>query len=122
MAPETLISVIDDDVSLRLALVRLIRSLGYSASAHGSAEDFLASGEARRAGCVITDIQLPGLSGIALKGVLDETKTFLPIIMITALSDTTTLARATGCGVFCLLRKPFEASELIVCLAKALAS
>ncbi len=115
-----LISIIDDDESLRLALVGLLRSLGYRAGSHGSAEAFLNSGEADSACCIITDIQMCGLSGIDLKQLLDARACRIPVIMITARSEDSLLAKALASGAFCLLKKPFEANALIECLDRAL--
>jgi len=122
VAPETLISVIDDDDSLRAAIARLIRLLGYTVSAHASAEDFLASGEVGRARLVITDIRLPGISGIALKRALDDYQKTMPVVLITAASDPDILARAGVCGAFYLLAKPFKAVDMIACVRRALAA
>lgn len=117
----SLVSVIDDDVSLMRALVGLIRSLGYRASGHHSAEDFLGSGELDEARCVVTDIQMGGLSGIDLKLRMDLMRIATPVIMITAQSEPTLLKRAERSGPRCLLRKPFNADEFISCLETALA-
>ena len=116
-----LISVIDDDESMRLGIAGLVRSLGFGASAHASAEDFLASDDHRNARCIITDIQMPGLSGIDLKRRLTADGCDAPVIMITARSEDALRDEARACGAFCFLRKPFKDSDLIVCLERALA-
>jgi FixJ family two-component response regulator len=121
MSEDQLISVIDDDASLRRAIVALVRSLGYSASGHASAEDFLETGEIDKASCVITDIQMPGMSGIELKQALDSQHSRVPVIMITARSEEALLARAHASGAACLLRKPFEPDVFVECLDRALA-
>ncbi|MGL4440950.1 MAG: response regulator transcription factor [Bosea sp. (in: a-proteobacteria)] len=114
--------MIDDDPSVVLAVVGLVRSLGYQASGHASAEEFLASGETQSARCVITDIQMPGMSGIALKSHLSSNNVMTPVIMITARTEAVLLARARASGAFCLLGKPFEPNALIKCLEEALAN
>jgi FixJ family two-component response regulator len=119
---DQLISVIDDDPSIVLAVVGLVRSLGYQASGHASAEAFLASGEAESTRCVITDIQMPGMSGIALKNHLSTNHVMTPVIMITARTEAALLASARASGAICLLGKPFEANDLIHCLECALAT
>lgn len=120
MSNDLLVSVIDDDASLRRAIVSLVRSLGYSANGHASADEFLATGECDRASCIITDIQMPGTSGIDLKQILDDRNAKIPVIMITARTEEALLDRARASGAMCLLRKPFEADMLAECLGKAL--
>jgi FixJ family two-component response regulator len=121
LSRDQLISVIDDDASIVLAVVGLVRSLGYRASGHASAEAFLASGETLSAGCVITDIQMPGISGIELKQNLAARNVTIPVIMITARTEEALLASARASGAFCLLSKPFEPDDLVLCLESALA-
>ena len=67
LSPKPLISIVDDDESLRQALVGLVRSLGYRAQGYASADAFLACPDAAASDCIVTDIQMPGLSGIELK-------------------------------------------------------
>jgi FixJ family two-component response regulator len=122
LSHDQLISVIDDDASIVSAVVGLVRSLGYQASGHASAEAFLASGETLSARCVITDIQMPGMSGIALKQHFAINEVTTPVIMITARTEEALLASARDSGAFCLLGKPFEPDDLIQCLENALAS
>lgn len=117
-----LISIIDDDASLRTALTGLVRSLGYRANAFASAEDFLAAGAAPESACVVSDIQMPGLSGIELKQRLVETGCAAPVIMITARTEPGLHEKAIASGALCVLRKPFAADDLIACINRALAS
>lgn len=118
--PQPLISIIDDDDSLRVALVGLVRSLGYRASGFASAEDFLAAASARESACIVTDIQMPGLSGIDLKLRLTADGWAAPVIMITARTEQTLRERAFASGAVCVLQKPFAAEALVACLEKAL--
>jgi FixJ family two-component response regulator len=113
------ISVIDDDDSMRNAVVALVRSAGYAALGFASAEEFLASGEVHRFACVITDIQMPGMSGIELKQHLMASQNAVPVIMITARDDPDLEAKALTSGAACFLRKPFDADRLIRCLERA---
>lgn len=121
VAQNDLISIIDDDESLRTALVGLVRSLGYRASGFANAEDFLAAAEAERSAAIVTDIQMPGLSGIELKERLTEQGCVAPVIMITARSEAGLKERAFASGALCVLKKPFAAEALIDCLERALA-
>ncbi len=122
LSPKPLISIVDDDESLRRALVGLVRSLGYRAQGYGSAEAFLADPEALASACVVTDIQMPGLDGIALLRRLLEGGRTTPVIMVTARDEPALHERARASGAFCLLRKPFAGDALIECLERALAA
>jgi FixJ family two-component response regulator len=120
VALEPLISIIDDDISLRTALVGLVRSLGYRAASFASAEEFLGAADAKASDCIVTDIQMPGLSGIELKARLAADGSTAPVIMITARTEPDLWARASASGAVCVLQKPFAAEALIACLEKAL--
>jgi FixJ family two-component response regulator len=114
------ISIIDDDESMRSAVVALVRSAGYDARGFASAEEFLASGDVQSFACVITDIQMPGMGGIGLKQHLTASQNAVPVIMITARYDADLEGKALASGAICFLRKPFEADALLECLEGAL--
>lgn len=120
MAAEPLISIIDDDLSLQNALVRLIRSLGYDARGFASAEEFLESGVIPDCSCVITDIQMPGMNGIELKRVMDECECSVPVIMITARTEFGLEEAALASGALCFLRKPIDTKVLFEWIGRAL--
>ncbi len=120
MSAAPLISIIDDDESLRIALVGLVRSVGYDARGFASAEEFLESGAVETFSCLVTDIQMPGMSGIDLKQHLVAQQITLPVIMITARPDPGLEDKARVAGAVGFLRKPFEASTLIGYLDKAM--
>jgi FixJ family two-component response regulator len=105
---------------MRKALLALVRSAGYEGQSFVSAEDFLGLGTVQDFGCVITDVQMPGMSGIELKEHLTASQLPVPVIMITAQHDPTLEQRAISSGAICFLRKPFEADVLIACLGNAL--
>jgi FixJ family two-component response regulator len=117
--PESLIFVIDDDESTLASLAGLLRSFGFETQTFGSAEEFIRSGCAGTPRCVITDIQMPGLSGIELKRWLDDHAIAVPVIMITARPEPHLQAQALASGAVCLLKKPFDASALLACLQQA---
>ena len=119
MSRELSIAVIDDDDSFRVALVESLQSLGYDASGFVSAEQFVAGGGEGSCDCVITDIQMPGMSGFDLKKLLVARGSAIPVIMITARAGVDLEAKAAASGAVCLLRKPFETDALIDCLEKA---
>jgi FixJ family two-component response regulator len=113
------ISVIDDDESVRLAVGRLLESVGLHAELFASAEEFLRSGRLPGTGCLILDVRLPGMSGVALQEQLIASDTPVPIIFITAHGDVTTRARALERGAVEFLRKPFSDEALLDAIAKA---
>ena len=119
---ETLIAIIDDDDSMRVALMRFMRSSGYRTSGYGSAGAFLASDDVTAAACIITDIHMPGLSGFELKALLDARGVTSPVMMITARTEANLNERALACGAFCFLRKPFATDALQLHLNRALAA
>ena len=116
----TLISIIDDDGSFCTAVAGLLRSFGYETRGFASAEAFLAWEEAESCACVITDIHMPGMSGIDLKHELLARQRSVPVIMITARNDPAMESRALSSGAVCLLKKPFRTDDLMACVSKAL--
>lgn len=115
------ICVIDDDPSVRKALVGLIASMGFHSCGHPSVEDALSSGDAVSCACVLTDIHMPGIDGFGLKRLLDELGAGTPVIMMTGRDDAHLERRAKEAGAFCFLRKPLRAEALGKCLALAVA-
>jgi FixJ family two-component response regulator len=113
------IAVIDDDESFRIALVESLSSLGYGASGCASAEDYIDAIGGRSFNCVVTDIHMPGMSGLDLMKCLASRGATTPVILITARSDSNLEAKAAAAGAACLLRKPFEISALIQCIEGA---
>lgn len=113
-----LIAIVEDDDSLREAVAGLVESMGHDAAAFASAEAFLEAGIAPS--CIITDITLPGISGIELKQTLDAAGSNAPVIMITARPEEAVLERARASGALCVLRKPFTPAALVDCLERAL--
>lgn len=120
MAEERLIAVIDDDDSFRAALVELLRAMAYGAHGFASAEAFVATTGIDLYDCIITDIHMPGMSGIELKLLLTSRDLRVPVIMITARAEPGLEDRVTSCGALQLLKKPVEADVLIGCLERAL--
>jgi FixJ family two-component response regulator len=114
------ISIIDDDASVRVATNRLVRSLGYVAHTFASADEFLRSSQANESSCVIADIQMPGMSGVELQCSLLSRGHGLPIIFVTAFPDEGIKARVLEAGAVCFLTKPFDGPTLIKYLDTAL--
>jgi FixJ family two-component response regulator len=117
---EPRVAVIDDDDPFRTALVESLDSLAYRTCGYASADEFIATAGETSCDCVITDIHMPGTSGIDLKLLLSARGSTMPVIMITARSDPDLEARALASGAICLLRKPFDSAALVHCLDLAL--
>jgi FixJ family two-component response regulator len=120
MAKEALISIVDDDESVREAMQALMKSLGFAAESFASAEEFLASDSRNRAACLITDMQMPGLTGLGLHDRLVALGRSIPTILITAYPDEMARARALKAGVACYLVKPFKEGDLLTCIDSVL--
>jgi FixJ family two-component response regulator len=113
------IAVIDDDESFRIALVESLSSFGYGVDGYACAEDHLRAAGRKSYDCIVTDIHMPGMSGLDLMKRLAAQGSRIPVVLITARSDTNLEAKADAAGAICLLRKPFEINELISCIDKA---
>jgi len=116
----SLVSVVDDDESVRESLPDLLKEFGYRAEAFSSAEDFLSSGSATRTNCLILDVAMPGMSGPDLQLELRRRKQLIPIIFITAHRDEAVRSRLLSDGAVECLYKPFSDADLQEALAKAL--
>ena len=114
------ISIIDDDESVRDATNRLVRSLGFTAFTFASADEFLRSPRLHDTSCVIADVQMPGMSGIELQSYLIAKGKKIPMIFITAFPDERIQAKALKAGAVSFLSKPFQGSTLIQCIDDAL--
>ena len=117
-----LISIVDDDESVREAAKGLMKSLGYAAETFPSAEDFLQSQQAPRTACLIADVNMPGMSGLDLHRHLSTSGKRIPTILITAYPDNGVRDRALNAGVICYLSKPFDEGDLLSCIHSALPS
>ena len=115
-----MISIIDDDRSIREAVRSLIRSLGYEAVAFSSAEEYLQSDHVAESECIITDLQMPGMTGIDLQHRLIDGGYRKPVILMSALSAEEAGPDAMEVTSYRFLRKPFSDERLIECLDRAL--
>jgi FixJ family two-component response regulator len=116
----SVISVIDDDASVRAATNNLLRSHGYTVRTFASAEEFLQSAHLNDTSCVIADVQMSVMSGPELMTVMRGQGYLVPFIFITAFPDETVRARALSAGAIGFLAKPFAGPTLTNCLATAL--
>jgi len=116
-----LIAIVDDDHAIRGGVSSLLRSAGFDVRLYGSAEDFLKESESSKPDVVITDIQMPGMSGLDLQNVLKSRQPSLPLMFMTAFPEEALRNRALNDGAVCFLSKPFKASELLYWIDQALA-
>jgi len=115
-----MISIIDDDPFVRVSTAALISSLGHEALIFGSGEQFLASGCLKDTACIITDLHMPGLSGLDLQKRLLAEGHRTPIIFITAYPKEDARTRALNAGAVAFLSKPFQEDDLTRSLERAL--
>jgi FixJ family two-component response regulator len=108
-----IVSIIDDDQGVRHAVQRLIRSRGFVTRAFASAEEFLQSPSRHETVCLITDIQMPGMTGMELHDFMLKQGPRLPVIFLTAFPDERIEKRALQAGALGFLTKPFDAKALI---------
>ena len=122
MAKPILISVVEDDHPFRESMRRLITSLGYTVEVFSSAADFLASPLLPATACLVSDVQMPGMTGVELQRHLVVQGHRIPTILVTAYPDETTRNRALSDGAVCYLSKPVDDHHLERCLRSALKS
>jgi FixJ family two-component response regulator len=115
-----MISIVEDDECARKVIERLVRSLGYGVVTYASAEDFLDSNYVNDTSCLITDVHLPGLSGVELHQRLLADGFAVPTIFVSGLADETTRTQVLASGAVGFLSKPFAKKSLIDCLETAL--
>ena len=120
MQKTPVISIVDDDEAVRLALRSLVRSLGYVSNVFASAEEFLESSQLNETSCLISDIQMPGMNGIELQNRLRILDHSTPVIFVTAFPDERNRARALEAGAIGFLEKPFEGRTMIMLIETAL--
>ena len=120
MSNPPVISIVDDDRSVRAATYNLVRSLGYAVHTFASAEEFLRSPHLKDTSCVIADVQMPAMSGVELQAHLLAKGRRVPFIFITAFAVESARRRALKAGATCFLTKPFDGEALVKCLDAAL--
>lgn len=120
MEKQPVISIVDDDASVREGTMDLIKAMGFIAEAFQRAEDFLKSNRLHRTSCLIADVRMPGMTGLELHNRLVRSGNVIPTILITAYADDGDRARALRAGVICYLTKPFNPDDLLACIRSAL--
>ncbi len=120
MPNKPVIAIVDDDASVREAMMSLMRALGFITEAFPCAEDFLKSDGLQRTSCLIADVRMPGMSGLELYRRLVASGKPIPTVLITAHSDDGVRARALKAGIIGYLTKPFREDDLLGCIRSAL--
>ena len=122
MPDQPMVSIVDDDKSVRDAMRTLVNSFGLEANTFACAEAFLESGRVEETCCLITDWQMPGMSGVELQELMMANGYSTPIIFITAFPEERIRSRVLGAGAVGFLAKPFTEESLVGCLERALRS
>jgi FixJ family two-component response regulator len=119
-ATKATVFIVDDDPSIRVALENLVSSFGQQVETYAAAQDFLRDCPRDPAGCLVLDVQMPGLSGLDLQSELRHAGIHLPVIFITGRGDIPTSVRAMKAGAVEFLTKPVSDSELLAAIDQAL--
>jgi FixJ family two-component response regulator len=119
VAESPVISIVDDDLSVREGIVDLVRAMGFKTLAFERAKHFLQSSRLDETSCLITDVAMPGMSGLQLHDHLVASGKRIPTIIITAFPAEADRRRAKQAGVLCYLAKPFDDTELAECIRSA---
>jgi FixJ family two-component response regulator len=115
-----LVSIVDDDESVRGAVGRLIRGFGFTVVVFASAQEFLVSGRLRDTSCLILDVHMPRMNGLQLQAYLVQAGCQMPIIFITAYPAEEVRAQALQAGAVCFLEKPFSDAAVLNGIRRAL--
>jgi FixJ family two-component response regulator len=113
------ISVVDDDESIRAATKALLRSIGYEVKTFASAESFLAAGAIRETECLVLDVRMPGIDGLELQRRLNQGRSCVPIVFVTAHDDRVHREKAIAAGAVNFFRKPFDAKAFVAAIQAA---
>lgn len=120
MADNSTVHIIDDDSAVRESLLALVQMKGLNAKGYASAESFLSNLQPADTGCVVCDVRMPGLTGLQLLEKMNERKSTLPVIIITAYADVPTAVRAMQAGAVTFLEKPANDNDLTAAIQQAL--
>jgi FixJ family two-component response regulator len=119
-APAPIVYIVDDDVWVGEALVRLMHTLGYRSTAYRSAPEFLADHDSTTNGCVILDLAMPGFGGLDLQRLLNQSEAHRPVIFLTGCGSIPLSVQAMKSGAIAFLTKPIAPAELAVAVEEAL--
>lgn len=115
-----IVHVVDDDPALRAALDSLFRSVGYETRLFGAAQEFMQSGQAQAAGCLVLDVRLPGLSGLDFQAQLAASDIRMPVVLMTGHGDIPMSVRGMKAGAVDFLTKPFRDQDMLDAVASAM--
>jgi FixJ family two-component response regulator len=121
MAERPLVAIVDDDESLRNATRDLLKAAGFATATFEDAESFLGSVSRTSAACVVADMRMPGMTGLAMYQELVASGNGIPTVIITAHPEELTQSRAREAGISCYLSKPFAPDDLLECVREAVA-
>jgi FixJ family two-component response regulator len=116
-----LVAIVDDDTSMRRATSNLLESAGFATATFQDAEAFLGSRRRRRVACLVTDMRMPGMTGLELHESLVASGSGIPTVLMTAYADENTRLLARKAGVVCFLAKPVAPEKLCECVRSAVA-
>jgi FixJ family two-component response regulator len=116
----SVISIIDDDASVRAAVARLLTSMGFAVQAFASAREFLVSPRLQDSLCIVADVEMPGMSGLELQEHLIAHGANIPVIFVTGFPEDNIRERAMKGGAVCFLSKPFDEAALLECVERTL--
>ena len=120
MSIAPVVFVVDDDAAVRDSLRALLEVAGYAVEPYSGAEAFLSAYDPQRPGCLLLDLQMPGMGGLELQSVFTERRVRLPIIFLTGYGTVSTAVRSLNRGAFDFLEKPVEGDALLARVAEAL--
>jgi len=109
----SVVSIVDDDASLRRSVRNLLLSVGFRVDTFGSAEQFLSSPQRENTGCLVLDLQMTGMNGLDLLRHVAVTGSRMPVVILTAHGDEEARQRALAAGAVAFLRKPFQGDALL---------
>jgi two-component system response regulator FixJ len=115
-----IVSIVDDDASLRRSVRNLLMSVGFEVQAFASAEEFLASPQRTNTGCLVLDLRMTGMDGLELLKYLAATGSRIPVVILTAHGDDEARQRALHAGAVAFLGKPFRGDALLDAVRTAL--
>ena len=120
MKRQPVVAIVDDDQSFRDGISDLVNSMGFDSETFERAEHFLQSENLNRTSCLITDMRMPGMTGLELHNRLVAAGKRIPTIVITAFPKERERQRAIQAGIVCFLAKPFDEAQLVDCITSAL--
>ena len=120
MTEKPLVVIVDDDRSIRNATSHLLKAAGFSTATFEDAESFLASASRAIAACLVADMRMPGMTGLAMYEALVASGNSIPTVLITGHPEEATQTRAREAGISCYLSKPFAPDDLLECVHEAL--